>query len=261
MEKTKYLDELKKIVKKTFLSVDHTKPLAIIVSGGIDSSTLYALAHSYFTHLQPFSLISSRSHDLPFIKLLEKRFQTTITLINADNYPPDYLKERLFFYQQQLPLIGIPTSPTHLAIAVGFDLLFAEIQKQGITQVLTAQGPDVLLGGYHRYQELKGKKLKEKIKTDLPSLEIDIKRDSFVASLHNLTLINPYLTTNFIKFSLQLPVSLIRSGDRNKYLLRLLGQDLSLPQEIVTRPKEAFQYSTRIQKILSRLQAPVSRVN
>jgi asparagine synthetase B (glutamine-hydrolysing) len=36
-----------------------------------------------------------------------------------------------------------------------------------------------------------------------------------------------------------------------KYILRLVAQKLDLPEEIVWRPKKAFQYSSRMQKLLA----------
>ncbi len=257
-----YLNQAITIIEKTFHQVkDRNAPLAIIVSGGIDSSTLFALARRFFPHLQAFSLISYQSHDLPYLKLLEQTFSQSITYIDIDNYSSDYLLQKLSFYRRQLFKINIPITLTHLSIAVGFDLLFEQISAQGIQTTLTAQGPDVLLGGYYRYNNLPDKELKEKIRRDLPSLQLDIKRDSFVAKSNKITLLNPYLSQDFIDFCLNLPSFLIHApaslgttlGDGKKCLLRLLGSKLHLPKEIINRPKEAFQYSTRLQKLLAQL--------
>ncbi len=257
-----YLNQAINIIEKTFHQVkEKNAPLAIIVSGGIDSSTLFALARRFFPRLQAFSLVSHQSHDLPYLKLLEQTFSQPITYVNIDDYSPDYLLQKLSFYRRQLPKVGIPTTLTHLSIAVGFHLLFEQISDQGIQTTLTAHGPDVLLGGYHRYNNLPDQELKEKIRQDLPSLQLDIKRDSFVAKRNKINLLNPYLSQEFINFCLDLPSFLIHTpaslkttlGDGKKCLLRLLGLKLQLPKEIVNRPKEAFQYSTRLQKLLAQL--------
>ncbi len=249
-----YLDSAEKIIDQ---GIEKAKsdpgPKAIIVSGGIDSSTLYALSLKIFPDLKAYSLISRQSQDLPFIKILEKDLKRKINLVNIDDYPQDFLTERMKFYQFKLDKLKTNSSSDQVAIAVGFDLLFQKIHQDNLKTVLTAQGPDVLLGGYHRYRHLSGQELKEKIKEDVSSLTVDIKRDSLVAKENKIKLVNPYLSSDFIDFCLNLPIELIRYQGQNKYLLRLLADKLNLNQEIVNRPKKAFQYSTRIDKILKKI--------
>ncbi|NOY15102.1 MAG: hypothetical protein GXP43_02690 [bacterium] len=248
-----YLDKAVQIINQPIASIKPASNIGIIISGGIDSSVLYALSRQLLPNLTPFTLISSKSQDLPYLKLLEKHFHQPITYINIDSYPADFLLNKTADYQTLLSKINLKATADQLAIAVGFDLLFEQIKKTGINTLLTAQGPDILVGGYARYNNLQNTALKTKIKADLPAIQIDIDRDLLVAKQHQLSLVNPYLTNDFINFCLGLPVNLIHYNNHNKYLIRLLAQQLHLPPQIITRPKKAFQYSTRLLKILTKL--------
>jgi asparagine synthase (glutamine-hydrolysing) len=70
-----------------------------------------------------------------------------------------------------------------------------------------------------------------------------------------IELINPYEEKQFLEYALLIPSELkLYKQDGTiieKYVLRLVAQKLGLPKEIVWRPKKAFQYSSRIQKILA----------
>ncbi len=229
------------------------KKIGIVLSGGVDSSTLYALALKKLSNLKAFSLVGSGSQDEEYLQILERRLGEKIEYVNLDDYRDEVLKEKMKFYWSKLKEIKLKNTLDQIAIAVGFDLLFAQIKTEGIKYLLTAQGPDVLLAGYARYKKLKGRELRTKIQADLGALEIDKKRDSLVASVYSLKLINPYLTKNFIDFCLKLPDNLIAYDNYDKYLIRLLAEKVDLPEEIVNRPKKAFQYSTRLQKRLEKI--------
>ena len=88
------------------------------------------------------------------------------------------------------------------------------------------------------------------IKKDLPLLEIDKRRDSAVAEYFDLKLINPFLEKDFIKLALQIPANYKIKDKIEKYIVRHYAKLIGLPNELATRPKKAFQYSTGIQSLL-----------
>lgn len=229
------------------------QPVAIIISGGVDSSSLYALSKLKIKNLIPFSLISQNSQDLPFLELIQNHYQEPVNLINLDKISDEVLIDKLKFYKSGLRSLNLPVFSDQLSLVVGFDILFQHILRSKIKYVITAQGPDILLAGYFRYHKVDDQNLINKIKTDLISLEIDKKRDGLAAKTYGIKLINPYLSQKFIDFCLNLPVELIRNQGQTKYLVRLIAASLALPSRIVNRPKKAFQYSTRIDKRIKKL--------
>lgn len=111
------------------------------------------------------------------------------------------------------------------------------------------------------------------IENDLEALEIDKARDNTMANYHNIQLYNPYLEQSFIDLCLSIPSqyklvdnqqTIIKDQPFNsltrehfnyfieKYIERLWGNKLGLPDEIVWRPKMAFQYSTQVQKLVEK---------
>ncbi len=248
----KVLEQALRILRKSLEGLEDEK-VGIIVSGGVDSSSLYALALKELDNLQVFSLVGQGSQDVEYLKILEEVFGRKIEYVSIDDYEDRVLKEKVSFYQNKLEEIGLRNTLDQVAIAVGFDLLFERVKNKGVNYLLTAQGPDVLVAGYARYKGLKGKELKAKIKADLEALEIDKKRDNLVANRYGLKLVNPYLTDEFVRLCLDLPEELLVYDGYNKYLIRLLAEKLGLPEKIVARPKKAFQYSTRLQKRLEKI--------
>ena len=161
----------------------------------------------------------------------------------------------------------------HLSLATGYFLICQASKMAGISNVFTGQGPDVIMAGYNKYKRLmiqeneKYDSIKQEIIKDLDNLKIDKVRDNSMAFYHKINLINPYLEPAFVNLCLTIPTkyklivsksSLLLEGKQRgvslveKYIERLWGKNLDLPDEIVWRPKMAFQYSTRVQKLVQK---------
>ena len=95
--------------------------------------------------------------------------------------------------------------------------------------------------------------MENEIKKDLVLLETDKKRDGAMANHFGITLLNPYLEQDFVDFSLSVPSELKLKDGVEKYFMRKWGKTRGLPQEIVVRPKKAFQYSTGLQKKVNKM--------
>jgi len=149
----------------------------------------------------------------------------------------------------------IETNLMQMSLALGFYLLAKKAQSMGLEYILTGQGSDEIFGGYTRYKNYSGN-LKNFLQTDYETVgRIDYKRDSAILRHFGITIINPYEEENFLQYALSIPTELkLYNQDSQiieKYILRLVAQNLGLPEEIVWRPKKAFQYSSRMQKILA----------
>ena len=98
--------------------------------------------------------------------------------------------------------------------------------------------------------------IKQEIIKDLDNLKIDKVRDNTMANYHKIQLYNLYLEQFFIDLCLEIPVNYKLHISNNvlieKYIERLWGKNLDLPDEIVWRAKMAFQYSTQVQKLVQK---------
>lgn len=218
---------------------------AVLLSGGIDSTTITYLMSNYFKEYSIFSFGTDFSKDRAYIDIIANSMHKNYEWVQIDEKSVQGVLPKV---KNLLMKHNIKTDATQLSLAAGYFMVFEKIKNHKITHIFTGQGPDILLGGYHKYKN--SKDVEGDIEKDLKLLEIDKKRDSAIAKYHGLSLINPYLEKEFVKLALSIPVSYKIHDSIEKYILREYGKSLHIPFEIVSRPKKAFQYSTGIQKVI-----------
>jgi len=224
--------------------------VAIMLSGGIDSSLIAYFTAYYFPKTLFFTLASDeKSDDVFYSKILAKKLKKNLEIIFYQKEDVSKIRKKV---EEILIKNEVKVNPMQIALASAFFLVCQKAKEKNIPYLFTGQGPDILLGGYHKYKNIKKEKLNEQIKDDLPLLEIDKKRDRGVAKYFQIKLINPYLEKDFINFALEIPqdfkINLINDKVYEKYLSRKVAEFLKLPQEVILRHKKALQYSTKIIK-------------
>lgn len=238
---------LENIFRRQAVSLGTKRRVGVIVSGGIDSSLVAYYTSQFFKNTFLFTFHSAIGKDLLYAKLLSQKLKKPLAIVNLN-------KEKALNSLPQIKKVlqkkKIEPNVTNLCLALGFFLLFENISLNKIDAVFTGQGPDVLLAGYHKYKSLPLGKINSQIKKDLPRLKVDKIRDQAMADIFKIKLINPYLEKSFVELCLAIPARLKISQSGEKLILRQLGKKLGLPEKIVSRPKKAFQYSSKIQKII-----------
>lgn len=225
--------------------------IAALASGGIDSSIVAFFCKRYFPQIILYSLSTPKGFDKKYVQIIAQFLNLPLkeVMVNENNIKNSIDIINLILTKNQLEIDRI-----QLPLAVAFYLVLKKIKDDEIKIVFTGQGSDILLAGYHMYQNIPLENLNLKIKNDLSLLEIDKKRDNAVASFFDLQLINPYLEKIFIDFALKVPpelkINFINNEKYEKYLSRKVGERLGLPKEIILRHKKALQYSTGIIKYL-----------
>lgn len=222
----------------------------VLLSGGIDSSVITSYVLQYFNRPLILSMGTDITKDKPYVDIVTTHFKTPYEWVNLSE---EDIIESLPIVTNLLTKNGIEISEMQQALAIGYFLIFKRAQSLGIRGIVTGQGPDILFAGYHKYKTMNGAVLENEIKKDLILLETDKKRDSAMASYFGITLLNPYLEDDFVAFSLTVPAELKRKDGIEKYFMRKWGEVRNLPQEIVNRPKKAFQYSTGLQKKIHKI--------
>ncbi len=139
--KGKLLDLIENAVRDRLIS---DVPLGAFLSGGIDSSTVVALASRYTDHLNTFS-ISYKDEPMfdesKYASLVAKKYNTNHTrfeLTNQDIF--DNIFELLDFYGE----------PFADASAIPFYILSKRTRKK-ITVALSGDGADEVFAGYNKY--------------------------------------------------------------------------------------------------------------
>jgi len=222
----------------------------VLLSGGIDSSLITTYVLKQFEKPIIFSMGTTATKDRPFVELFAQEFKVSYEWIDLS---VETIKTALPTVSDLLESVGVENSTMQKSLGVGYYLIFKRAQELGMQGIVTGQGPDILFAGYHKYKQLSGHELGEEIQKDLILLETDKKRDGAMAKHFGITLLNPYLEQDFVDFSLTVPAELKLREGVEKYFMREWGKTRNLPQEIVNRPKKAFQYSTGLQKKVSKM--------
>jgi asparagine synthase (glutamine-hydrolysing) len=119
-------------------------PLGIFLSGGIDSSTITALAsRSCPGKLQTFSIgfrDSDLYDELPFANLVAERFGTDHYILHADAHCVEYLTEVVRHFDEPF---GNPTAV--------LQYILTKLMRQHVTVGISGDGGDEVFGGYVRY--------------------------------------------------------------------------------------------------------------
>ncbi|MEK7079559.1 MAG: asparagine synthase C-terminal domain-containing protein [Patescibacteria group bacterium] len=245
-----YLEQMNLILSNLFKEYSSrlsTTP-GILLSGGIDSSTIAYFVSSHFKEYSILSMGTNHTKDRVFIDIVSHHLNkpyTWVEITQADVFQFNIKIEQI------LRENNIEVNLMQRSLALGYFLIFKKASEVGITHIFTGQGPDILLGGYHKYESVTN--INDEIKKDLPLLETDKKRDGAMAKHFGITLINPYLEDKFVEFALTIPQKHLVQGSDKKIILRELGKKIGLPTDIVNRPKKAFQYSTGIQDMIAKM--------
>jgi asparagine synthase (glutamine-hydrolysing) len=251
MDEQKWVKRYIEVMEKLFVGYVglNLGKVGVLVSGGIDSSIIAYFVNKYFPEALFLTLNSKKGTDLPFVKLLMEKLEREAVVVNVEEMNIDIARAEV---EKTLDSALIPKNKMQVALGLVYYYLFKQANWLGINTVLTGQGPDILLGGYNKYAVAlgEGRGLKDEIVKDLPLLEVDKKRDGSIGKNWEINIINPYLEKQFVDFALSVPEALLISNGIEKYISRLVGKVVGLPESIVARPKKAMQYSTGVQKFL-----------
>ncbi len=126
-------------------------PVGVMLSGGLDSSTLVAEVSEYFqalgrnsSEIQTFTSCWKDFHEgdeREFAHLVNEHCGTTENLIYPDAQDTLSAWEKMIWHQEGTAGIG----------ALGSFLMLREIQKTGVKVLLNGQGADESMFGYERY--------------------------------------------------------------------------------------------------------------
>lgn len=222
------------------------RPIACLLSGGLDSSIITALVNKYYKNsegpLETYSIGLFGSEDLKYAKIVAdylgtKHTQIIVTEDDFFNAIPEVI-ETIESYDT-----------TTVRASVGNYLIGKFISKNSKAKVIfNGDGSDELTGGYMYFH-----KCPDAIEFDRECRRLlkdihmyDVLRSDKSISSHGLEPRTPFLDRGFVEFYLSLPYELryhVANNKCEKYLLRKAIDDIEpdlIPQEILWRTKEAF---------------------
>jgi asparagine synthase (glutamine-hydrolysing) len=129
----------------------------------------------------------------------------------------------------------------------------------GLRYVAAGQLSDELFGGYGRFEDIALRDGTDDLGREMFHSVVAASAKDFdpgdkLAVAAGLELCCPFAYLPLVEYVLKLPSSLrVNLADgkvTRKYILRRLAAHLSLPQNVVDKPKKAVQYSSGVQKVL-----------
>jgi len=256
-------------VKKRVLNTD--RPVACLLSGGLDSSLITALVSliqkkhvmdsgdDNFVPVNTFSIGFEGSEDLKYAKIVADYLHTNHTEI--------VITEQEYFDAIPEVIKVIETfDTTTIRASVGNYLLGKYISNNCDAKVIfNGDGSDELCGGY-LYMNLAGNCIEFDRETRRLLKDIhmfDVLRSDKCISSNGLEPRTPFLDRSFVDYYLSIHPSIrfhVESNKIEKYLLRTAFSDelflnhegkSLLPKEVLWRKKEAFSDGISKQKSLS----------
>ena len=221
------------------------RPIACLLSGGLDSSLVAALVASFYPvdkKLQTYSIGLPGSEDLKYAAIVAKH-------IKSDHHEIVVTEDEFFDAIPEVIKAIESYDTTTVRASVGNYLLGKYIKANSDAKVIfNGDGADELMGGYLYFKNAPSSyEFDKECKRLLQDIYMfDVLRSDRSISSHGLEPRTPFLDRQFVEFYLSIDKNLRFTTTINnceKYLIRKsvdkCNKDL-LPKEILWRTKEAF---------------------
>lgn len=230
-------------------SLEAAKPVGVLLSGGVDSSIIAAIAARAAARqgkvLPTFSVGLEGSRDLLAARMVAEHvgtehFELAYTAEEAIALLPTIVEELESFD----PKLVHSAVPHHLV---------AQLASQHVTVVLAGEGADELYAGYSHYEKHDdGDELHDELLDTLGAMHAGgLQRVDRVAAAHGIEPRLPFLDLDVVEFAMALPPEWKLLGDDRpaKWILRR-AFDGWLPDEVLWRRKEQFGEGTGMNDVL-----------
>jgi asparagine synthase (glutamine-hydrolysing) len=234
------------------------RPIACLLSGGLDSSLIASLVNEYYSihanlseppkKLETYSIGLADSEDLKYARIVANYLNTNHTeIIVTEQEMFDTIPEVIRDIESY--------DTTTVRASIGNYLLGKYISKNSDAKVIfNGDGSDELCGGYlymnNCPNSIEFDKETRRLLNDI--YLFDVLRSDKCISSHGLEPRTPFLDKNFVNYYLSIPSDirnhvannkgekyLLRKSFSNSYVLNNDGKSF-LPDEILWRRKEAF---------------------
>uniref|UniRef100_A0A6C0KJF9 asparagine synthase (glutamine-hydrolyzing) n=1 Tax=viral metagenome TaxID=1070528 RepID=A0A6C0KJF9_9ZZZZ len=214
------------------------RPIACLLSGGLDSSLITSLVSKYYPSLQTYSIGLEGSEDLKYAKQVSEYLNTThneIIVSEEDflNVIPEVIKMIESY------------DTTSIRASVGNYLVAKYIKEHSDAKVIfNGDGSDEITGGYLYFHKAPDSiEFDKECKRLLSNIHLfDVLRSDRCIAAHGLEARTPFLDKSFVTTYLSIP-SHIRNHNNNKVMEKNLLRNAFigyLPNKVLFRKKEAF---------------------
>ena len=222
------------------------RPIACLLSGGLDSSLITALVNKYYDYekngpLKTYTIGLPGSEDFKYAEQVAEFLKTDHTTIT--------MNEDDFFNAIPEVIYNIESyDTTTVRASVGNYLVAKYISENSDAKVIfNGDGADEVMGGYLYFHKCPNEfEFDNECRRLVENIHFfDVQRSDRSISSNGLEPRTPFLDKGFVQSYFSLPANLRffsnKDGQREKYLIRkMFDDDNLLPKETLWRVKEAF---------------------
>jgi asparagine synthase (glutamine-hydrolysing) len=214
------------------------------LSGGLDSSTMAALARPHVNHLHTFAAGLPGAPDLEYARQMADHIHSEHHEIIVGPDEILAILPEVIYYLESFDALLVRSSV--------LNYLVARLASQFVPAVFSGEGGDELFAGYDYIKDLKPEELPAEL-IDITSRlhNTALQRVDRCASAHGTVPHVCFLDPEVVDYALRIPVECKLRGRVEKWILRQAVADL-LPDAILYRPKAKFWQGAGIEDLLAR---------
>ncbi len=221
----------------------NSEPVGSWLSGGLDSSTICALAAKHVRQLKTFAAGLKGAPDLEFARetaefIKSDHHEVIVTLDDMIRVLPDVI-----YHLESFDALLVRSSITNY--------LVAKLASEHVSEVFSGEGGDELFAGYDYLKSIPPEQLeKELIKITGSLHNTALQRVDRSASAHGTRAHVVFANPEVVRFALTIPVKYKIFNNQEKWILRKAMEEL-LPDSILQRPKAKFWEGAGVENVLS----------
>jgi asparagine synthase (glutamine-hydrolysing) len=237
------VETLAKLLEDSVLGqVEGSKAVAVLFSGGLDSSVIALLASKH-TGVHLYTCGLKDVYDLKMARKASKLIGLPLhEVILKENDVLDAIPKLVSILETKDPATVTIALPLYLT---------SKMVKE--TLMLSGQGADELFGGYARYTKMEKEELTTCLARDCENLICnEVLGYIKIGKQFEKEIVFPYLARDVVNFALYLPVEKKVKGENRKMILRNVAKHLDLSEEIYNAPKKAAQFGSGIAPLINK---------
>jgi len=226
------VNELRNRLENAVESRIEQRPVGAWLSGGLDSSSMAALARQHVTHLYTFAAGLEGAPDLAYAQIVADHIGSEHREVVVGLAEMLAVLPEVIYHLESFDALLVRSSITNY--------LVADLAADYVPAVFSGEGGDELFAGHNYLKALDLADLPGEL-TDITSRlhNTALQRVDRCASAHGTTAMVGFLAAEVVDYAFGIPVEYKLREGVEKWVLRQAVKDL-LPQEVVERPKAKF---------------------
>jgi asparagine synthase (glutamine-hydrolysing) len=221
-----------------------TQDVGVLLSGGLDSTVITALASNILTErIHTFTIGLADAPDLIAALAVADSLGTTHHSLIVSRDTLIECLPKVIWHLESFDALLVRSSVLHY--------LIAKMASDYVPFIMVGEGADELFAGYSVHKEIQLSKLPVALLKSLKNMHnSSLQRVDRCGTAHGLYTTAPYLDPRVVKFSLSIPPELKINNGISKWCLREAMADV-IPTSMLNRPRAKFWNSGGVDEILA----------